>query len=278
MSRLRFEGETAIVTGASRGIGAAIADRLASEGANLCLIAAPDDRDELEAQAASLRRLGANVVTLAEDIGDPRTADTAVELVGERWGVARLVASNAGIAYFEDALDAPVEHLDRTWHVNVRGMYLICVATARAMRDAGGGGAIVCTASTASFMGEEHQVTYNISKGAVASLARSLATDLARHGIRVNAVAPGWTRTPATAQFQADEAQWSKDRSHIPLDRMAEPSEIASVVSFLLSPDASYVSGSLCVADGAMTAGFRHTDWEAVSRPLTPRFPTVSDG
>jgi NAD(P)-dependent dehydrogenase (short-subunit alcohol dehydrogenase family) len=267
---------SAIVTGASRGIGAAIAARLASDGANLCLVAAPGDRDALEAHAETLRQTGVEVVALAADIGDPTTAQSAVKLVAERWGVARLLASNAGIAYFEDVLDAPLEHLDQTLHVNVRGMFSICVEAARAMRSAGGG-AIVCTASTASFMGEEHQVTYNISKGAVAAMTRSLAVDLARHNIRVNAVAPGWTRTSATEQFLVDEAQWAKDRSHIPLDRMAEPQEIANIVSFLLSGEASYVSGSLFVVDGGMTAGFRQTDWRAVARPPTPRSPMTTD-
>lgn len=267
---MRFAGQSAIVTGASRGIGQAISARLAADGANVCVIAAPQDRDELETHATALRSTGVEVVTLAADIGDPRTAEQAIALVADRWGGARLLVSNAGIAYFEDVLDAPLAHLDHTLHVNVRGMYAICVEAARMMREAGGG-AIVCTASTASFMGEEHQVTYNISKAAVGALARSLAVDLARHKIRVNAVAPGWTRTPAITHLLGDELQWAKDRSRIPLDRMADPQEIANVVGFLLSEEASYMSGSLVVVDGAMTAGFRQTDWQAVAQPATPR-------
>ena len=133
------------------------------------------------------------------------------------------------------------------------------------------GGSIVCTASTASFAGEEQQAIYNISKGAVAQLIRSMAVDLAPHDVRVNAVAPGWVHTPATRAIVADPAEWSKHRSRIPLDRPAEPSEIASVVRFLLSDEASYLTGSIVVADGGLTAGFRFSDWEAVPNPAGPR-------
>lgn len=262
----------AIVTGASQGIGHAIAHRLASDGVRLCLVAAPKDEEQLREVAAELDGLA-----LAADVGDPATADRAVEMTLERYGRLDWLASNAGIAYFEEALAAPLEHFDHTMHVNVRGMYLMTMAAARQMAR-GGGGAIVCTASTASFAGEEQQAIYNVSKGAVAQLTRSLALDLARHGIRVNAVAPGWVHTPATTQIVADPGEWSKHRSRIPLDRPAEPAEIASVVRFLLSGEASYLTGSIVVADGGLTAGFRSSDWEAVPNPAGPRPTSVFRG
>jgi NAD(P)-dependent dehydrogenase (short-subunit alcohol dehydrogenase family) len=167
-------------------------------------------------------------------------------------------------------LDSPLEHFDHTMRVNVRGMYLMTQAVGRAMAERAGG-TMVCTASTASFAGEEYQATYNASKGAVAQLARSLAIDLAPYGIRVNAVAPGWVHTPPTAEILADETQWSKHRSRIPLDRPAEPSEIANVAAFLLSDASSYMTGSLVVADGGLTAGYRFSDWEAAPAAAEPR-------
>jgi NAD(P)-dependent dehydrogenase (short-subunit alcohol dehydrogenase family) len=257
----------AIVAGASQGIGLAIARALAADGMGLCLVAAPEHEEQLREVAREL-----DAVPLAADVGDEATAIRAVELTLDRFGRLDRLASNAGIAYFERVLDSPLEHFDHTMRVNVRGMYLMTITAARHMA-AHGGGAIVCTASTASIAGEELQAIYNASKGAVAQLARSLAVDLAPHGIRVNAVAPGWVRTPPTEDLVRDSSQWSKHRSRIPLDRPAEPHEIAAVVRFLLSDDASYVTGSLVVADGGLTAGYRFTDWEAVPVPEEPRPP-----
>lgn len=272
----RFAGRAAIVTGASSGIGRAAAQRLAAEGAGLVLVAAPFDTDPLDAFAGELRAAGTAVVAVAADIGDEATADRAVDAALEQFGRLDALAANAGIAYWGDSVEAGVAEFDHTFRVNVRGMYLTVRAAARAMRERDGG-RIACTASTASYLGEERQASYNASKGAVMQLARSMALDLARDGVAVNAVAPGWVDTPANSGIVNDPAQWSKHRTRIPMDRAARPEEIAAVIAFLLSDDASYLCGSIVAADGGMTAGFRSTDWEAVEQPVAPRRPRTRE-
>jgi NAD(P)-dependent dehydrogenase (short-subunit alcohol dehydrogenase family) len=262
----RLEGRVAVVTGASSGIGLAVAERLGAEGAQLVLLAAPGDQGDLERALADLRERGYAAEGLAADVADPATAERAVTLALSRFGHLDVLVNNAGIGYYEHIFDTPLDHLDRTLAVNVRGTFAMSVRAARTM-SAQGRGAIVNTASTASFMGEEFQATYNASKGAVVALTRSLAVDLAPLGIRVNAVAPGWVATRTTTPTIDDPSQWSKHRSRIPLDRPATPAEVAAVYAFLASDDASYVTGAVYRCDGGLTAGFRYSNWAAVEPP-----------
>ena len=265
----RFDGSVAIVTGASSGIGRAVAERLGAEGARLVLLAAPVDEDDLTATLAALREMGVEAVGFAASIAEPETADHAVSLARDTFGRLDALVSNAGIAFFEEIFDTPVEHLDRTLAVNVRGTFLMSVAAARLMA-AGSGGAITTTVSSAASLGEEFQVTYNASKAAVASLTRSLAVDLAPHRVRVNGVAPGWVETRSTAPALATGPVWAKYRSRIPMDRAATPDEIAAVHAFLLSDDASYLTGAILPVDGGLTAGLRWSSWAAVEEPEAP--------
>jgi NAD(P)-dependent dehydrogenase (short-subunit alcohol dehydrogenase family) len=267
---MRFTGKSAIVTGASNGIGAAIAERLVAEGADVCLVAAPADEEDLEVVAERIQSGGAKVLTVAGDIGDPETSERMLRMTLEGFGRVDLLASNAGIGIWEDVLTTPVGEFDKVMRVNARGQYMATTTVARSMAEHGGG-AIVLTASTASFLGEEGQVIYNTSKGAVMALARSLAVDLAKHGVRVNALAPGWVRTRATKVEMNDVATWSKHRTRIPMDRPGDPAEMAAVVAFLLSDDASYMTGSVVTCDGGLTAGYRFSDWSAVEQPSAPR-------
>lgn len=262
----RFEGKSAIVSGASSGIGLATAKRLGAEGASVVIVAAPSDSEDLEKAAEGLREAGVAVKELVADISDVATGPQAVELATKSFGGVDVLINNAGFSYFEEFLDSPVEHLDRTLAVNVRGTFLMTQASARVMAERGAG-SIVMTASTASFMGEEFNVTYNASKAAVVGLVRSLAVDLAPVGIRVNAVAPGWVATRSTKPVREDRTQWDKHRSRIPLDRAATVDEIAAAHAFLASDDASYITGAVLLCDGGVTAGFRYSNWAAAELP-----------
>lgn len=258
----RFLGKSAIVTGGSSGIGRAVVERLAKEGATVIAVAAPSDEAELVRVVETLRSNGLDVTGVPADVADDATAGLLLRLLRDQDRQLQVLINNAGFAYFEEALEAPVDHLDRMWSVNVRGMYLLTAACARVMREVGGG-AVVNTASTAGWMGEEFQAAYNVTKGGVCALTRSLAVDLAPYGVRVNAVAPGWVRTRRTAAVLAENSVWAKHRSRIPLDRPAEPSEVAAVHAFLASDDASYLTGTIVTCDGGMTAGFRYSNWSA---------------
>lgn len=273
----RFEGKTAIVSGASSGIGLATARRLGSEGASVVIVAAPSDSEDLEKAAESLRAEGISVKEIAADVAEAATAEQATTLALDSFGRLDVLINNAGFSYFEEFLDSPVEHLDRTLAVNVRGTFLMSQASARIMAEQGSG-SIVMTASTASFMGEEFNVTYNASKAAVVGLVRSLAVDLAPMGIRVNAVAPGWVATRANQPVRDDRMQWDKHRSRIPLDRAATVDEVAAAHAFLASDEASYITGAVLLCDGGATAGFRYSNWAAAELPEGTRIgrPAVS--
>jgi NAD(P)-dependent dehydrogenase (short-subunit alcohol dehydrogenase family) len=258
-----FEGRVAIVSGASSGMGEATARRLAQEGALLVLLAAPRDREALARVEAEL---GDRAVSLAGDIADPATSRQAVRTATEKFGRLDYVVNNAGIYPERPLLEETVKFYDTIMAVNVRGVYLLSREAARVMA-ATGGGAMVCTASTCSFRAIERFAAYNVSKGAVAQLARSLAVALAPYIIRVNAVAPGVISAAATDEWVADASAWSKQRSRIPADRIGRPEEIANVTVFLLSGEASYVTGTVVLVDGGESAGWRDSDWSALEWP-----------
>jgi 3-oxoacyl-[acyl-carrier protein] reductase len=259
----RFANRVAIVTGASSGIGFAVARRLATEGARLILVASPVDEEDLDSALVQLRTAGADVDGFVADIADSQTAERAVQLALDRYRRLDILINNAGIAYFEELLQTPLVHMEKTLAVNVGGTFAMSVAAARAMVDSDTRGAIVNTASTSAMVADEFQVTYVTSKGAIVAMTRALATDLAPKGIRVNAVAPGWVETRSTRPIISDADQWAKHRSRLLLDRPATPEEVAGVHAFLASDDASYVTGAIYTCDGGMTAGFRWSNWLA---------------
>jgi len=249
----RFAGKAALVTGAAQGIGRAIAERLASEGASVVLF--DIDGDLAEQTAAELRSEGRVAAAIGGDIAHRDDVRRAVDRCLERFGRLDVLAANAGIADAQPFMETAEASWRRIIDVNLTGTFFCMQEAARAMIPAGGG-AMVATASTNAFWVESNMAAYNASKGGIVALVKSAAFDLGPFGIRVNAVAPGMIRTRAN-YITEDPVAGPEYLKGVPLGRFAEPAEMAAVVAFLASDDASYVSGELLVADGGTTIGVR---------------------
>ena len=257
----RFEGRTALITGGSSGIGLAASRRLAAEGANVLIIGRNAARlgravDAVRAVAgASGAPISPSVEGRVADVTDPAAVDAAVEHAAGLAGRLDVVVAAAGIdGEGRNVLDLDAAAFANVLDVNVRGLFLAGQAGARRMAADGRGGAIVLVASVNGLFAEPLFADYNASKGAAVLLARSMAVDLATRGIRVNAVCPGYVRTPMTETYLEDPATLARIVACIPLGRVADAEEIASLIAFLASDEASYITGSAVVIDGGRSA------------------------
>lgn len=246
MTLRRLEGRTAIVTGAARGIGLATAERLAADGARVLL----SDIDPAVAEAAT--RLGQpHAVT---DIADAAQVEALFERADRELGPLDILVNNAGvIGRATRLIDLDPMEFERVMGINVTAGLVATQAAARRMTPRRSG-AIVNLASTAAIMAGGDQVPYAVSKAAVKQLTAMTALSLAPYGVRVNAVGPGPTETPMVAAVTGGGAGLDRVLSRIPMGRMARPEEIAAIVAFLASDDASYVTGQTIFADGGRLA------------------------
>jgi 3-oxoacyl-[acyl-carrier protein] reductase len=246
----RFEGKVALVTGAARGIGQAIVTKLSSEGADaaLCDLQA----DWLAESAGIVRGFGRRAECYACDVSQAASVAAAVDQIVKDFGRIDILVNNAGIT--KDGLVARMsdEDWDAVLNINLKGTFLFTRAVARHMMKQRSG-AMVNIASIIGLIGNAGQCNYSASKAGVIALTKSVAKELAPRNIRTNAVAPGFIRTKMTEKLPA-EVQ-SKMMENIPLARFGEPADVANVVAFLASDDASYVNGQvLSVCGGMVTA------------------------
>jgi NAD(P)-dependent dehydrogenase (short-subunit alcohol dehydrogenase family) len=251
---MKLKGRTAMVTGATTGFGAAIAQLFASEGADLLINAR--SAEALERTAESLRTNGRRVTAVAGDVGDEATAVSLADAVKrDHEGKVHALVLNAGFGTVANApfWDVSPEDFDALMRVNVRGVWLPARALVPHMPA---GGAIVVMASMSSYVVYPGKTAYSASKGAALQLARGMAGDLSAHGVRVNALCPGICDTPLTRWFidRADDpALLEREFNEAsPLGRMGTAEEIARAALFLASDDSSYCHGTSLVCDGGL--------------------------
>lgn len=245
---LMLEGRAALVTGASRGIGKAVALILAQAGADV-MVAAGARRDDASDVARHVEQMGRRAGVVLGDLADPRTAEAYVEACGKAFGRLDILVNNAGV-WEESAIgDMNADFLERTLRVNLESAFLLCRHAVPLLRNSPAG-RIVNVSSTASLMGEPLHSAYAASKGALDALTRSLAVELGPERITVNSVAPGWTRTEMTEVDLAGEIG-RKLLAEIPMRKVAEAEDVAYAVAYLASDWAGHVTGVTLPIEGA---------------------------
>ena len=251
---MRLAGKTALITGASSGLGRVAAELFAAEGAAVVIADVVDGDEAVEAIEAA----GGTASFVSCDVTDEESVRNAVRFAVEEHGGLHVLYNNAGVMLSDDdgPENTPLDTYERTMDINVKGVLLGCRHGIPAMLESGGG-SIVNVASFVAHLGAATpQIAYTASKGAVLAMTREIAVMYARKGIRANALCPGPVMTPLLAKFLSDDARRNRRLVHIPMGRFGEPIEIAKGALFLASDDSGWMTGQSLIVDGGITAAY----------------------
>lgn len=243
-----LEGKVAVVTGGTRGIGLAIVKAFLEEGAAVALFGSRPETVEKALAGLKAENANANVIGLSPDLSDYKQIEAAMQEVKAKFGKIDILANNAGVSARESIYDYAAEDFDKVINLNVNSVFYCTKAVAPMMKEQGGG-AIINTSSMVSIYGQAAGCSYPASKFAVNGLTKSLARELGKDNIRVNAVLPGVTRTDMVAALPPEMV--ARISATIPLGRVGEPEEVANAFVFLASDKASYTTGATLTVDGA---------------------------
>lgn len=252
MIMMRFKDQVAVVTGAANGIGLATARQLHEEGANVVLCDL--DGEKATAEARHLSETGPGCLGFICDVASRQQVRAVIDMAQSHFGRLDIMVNNAGFSLARDVLDISDDEFDAVLNTNTKGTFYGAQEAARIMRQQGRG-VIINMSSAQARLAIPAQVAYGTSKAAISQMTRVLAVALAKHGIRVNAVAPGTIRTAATERgILSNSAVHQKILARTPAGRLGEPEEVAQVICFLASAAASYVTGQVVYIDGGRTA------------------------
>ncbi|MDA0654861.1 MAG: glucose 1-dehydrogenase [Proteobacteria bacterium] len=245
-----LEGKTALIVGASSGLGAHFSKLLAREGAKVALAARRLDR--LEALADEIAKAGGQAFSVAMDVTDNASVEDAIDQADEALGGISILLNNSGVAGARAAIDTDETEWDRIVDTNLKGAWFVARKTAKCMIARGAGGSIINTGSILAFRAQKGTMPYGVSKAGLVQMTKMLAAEWARYGIRVNAIAPGYIETDLNREFLHSEMGQAMIKA-IPQRRFGEPGDLDGVVLLLAGDVSAYVTGVVIPVDGGHT-------------------------